>query len=211
MASVAICWETDDAFKTAKKQGNAIPGCSLNPKLPFDLSSRLQLLLVFGSVSSQELDLGGSSEGDDGHDSQDEEGQLPAIDEGDDDADADVGKVLRQRRQTSTGSLVRDINIQSASLILRGNNPKARHRLVGSPPELEPRLWPVWSSALQRCFSGCQTSRDPVATKTSNFHMSFQFFFNQICFDYNGNQARQSGFVFFLLSRLNFLFYFVFL
>lgn len=126
MASVAICWETDAAFKTAKKQGNAIPGRSLNPKLPFDLSSRLQLLLVFGSVSSQELDLGGSSEGDDGHDSQDEQGQLPAVDEGDDEADADVGKVLRQRRQTSTGSLERDINIQSASLILRGNNLKAR-------------------------------------------------------------------------------------
>lgn len=59
-------------------------------------------------MSSQDLDIGGSSEGDDGHDGQDEQRQLPAVDEGDDDADADVGEVLHQRRQTSAGSLVRD-------------------------------------------------------------------------------------------------------
>lgn len=75
-------------------------------------------------MSSQDLDVGGSSEGDDGHDGQDEQRQLPAVDEGDDDADADVGEVLHQGRQTSPGSLVRDTIIDSALLILK--NPTAR-------------------------------------------------------------------------------------
>lgn len=74
-------------------------------RLQFDLSCRLQLLLVFGGVSSQDLDISGSSEGDDGHDGQDEQRQLPAVDKGDDDADADVGEVLHQCRQTSASSL----------------------------------------------------------------------------------------------------------
>lgn len=82
-------------------------------KLEFDLSCCLQLLLVFGSVSSQDLDVSGSSKGDDGHDGQDEQRQLPAVDKGDDDADTDVGEVLHQRRQTSAGSLVRDTNIDN--------------------------------------------------------------------------------------------------
>lgn len=91
-------------------------------------------------MSSQDLDVGGSGEGDDGHHGQDEQRQLPAVDEGDDDADADVGEVLHQRGQTSPGSLVRDTNNESALLILQAKNLKTLDLLMDSPPELEPRL-----------------------------------------------------------------------
>lgn len=62
-----------------------------------NLSSFLQLLLVFRSMSGEQFYLSSSCHSHDGHHSQDEQRQLPAVHEGDDNSSAQVGNVLGQR------------------------------------------------------------------------------------------------------------------
>lgn len=64
------------------------------------LSSLLQLLLVFSSVSGEHLHLNGSSHCNDGHQRQEQQSQLPAVHKTQDQTGAHVGEVLSERGHT---------------------------------------------------------------------------------------------------------------